>query len=115
MPQYMLVLRDNPAVFATMSPDEIQRVIQKYVAWGDSLRARGLLAGSAKLTEGAARVMRRENGRVRVLDGPYAEAKEVLGGYFTIQADSYDQAVERCQDCPHLEFGSIEIREVDQV
>ena len=115
MPQYMLVLRDNPAQFDALSPDEIQRIIQKYVAWGDSLRARGLLAGSAKLTDGTARVMRRENGRVRTTDGPYAEAKEVLGGYFTIQADSYDQAVERCLDCPHLQFGSIEIREVDKV
>jgi hypothetical protein len=84
------------------------------VAWGDSLRARGLLGPHAKLTDGAARVMRREQGRVRTTDGPYAEAKEVLGGYFTILADSYEQAVERCLDCPHLDFGSIEIREVEQ-
>jgi len=115
MPQYMLVLREDPAQFASLSADEIQRIIQKYVAWGDSLRERGLLAGGAKLTQGAARTMRRESGRVRTTDGPYAEAKEVLGGYFTILADSYDQAVERCRDCPHLEFGSIEIREVDHV
>jgi hypothetical protein len=115
MPQYMLVLRDDPKIFAKLSPEEIQRVIQKYKAWGDSLRTRGLLAGSAKLTDGAGRLMRRESGRVRITDGPYSEAKEVFGGYFTIQADSYDQAVERCRDCPHLEFGSIEIREVDVV
>jgi hypothetical protein len=113
MPQYMLVLRDDPKQFQTLSPEEIQRVIQKYVAWGESLRKRGVFVGSAKLTDNTARVMRREAGRVRVTDGPYSEAKEVLGGYYTIQADSYDQAVERCRDCPHLEFGSIEIREVD--
>lgn len=115
MSQYMLVLRDNPETFRTLSPEEIQRVIQKYVAWGNSLRQRGLLVGSAKLTDGDARVMRRDGSRVRVTDGPYSEAKEVLGGYFTIQADSYDQAVDRCKDCPHLDFGSIEIREVDVV
>jgi hypothetical protein len=109
----MLVLRDNPETFRTLGPKEIQRVIQKYVAWGDSLRQRGLLVGSAKVTDGAARVMRRESGRVRVTDGRYSEAKEVFGGYFTIQADSDDQAVDRCQDCPHLDFGTIEIREVD--
>ena len=115
MPDYMLLLRDNKPEFLKLSPDEIQRIIQKYIAWGDSLRRRGLLVGNNKLTDGAARVMRREGGRIRVTDGPYAEAKEVLGGYYTIRADSYEQAIEHCQDCPHLEFGSIEIREVEVV
>ena len=115
MPQFMLLLRDDPGVFQSLSPDEIQRIIQKYQAWGESLRSRGLLAHSAKLTDGAGRVMRRDSGRVRVTDGPYSEAKEVLGGYFTINADSYEQAIQRCHDCPHLEFGTIEVREVDVV
>jgi hypothetical protein len=115
MPDYMLLLRDNKAEFLNLSPDEIQRIIQKYIAWGDSLRRRGLLVGNNKLTDGAARVMRREGGRIRVTDGPYAEAKEVLGGYYTIRADSYEQAIEQCHDCPHLEFGSIEIREVEVI
>jgi hypothetical protein len=115
MPDYMLLLRDNRTEFPKLSPDEFQRVIQKYIAWGDSLRRRGLLVGNNKLTDGAARVIRREGGGLRVTDGPYAEAKEVLGGYYTIRADSYEQAIERCQDCPHLEFGSIEIREVEVV
>lgn len=48
-------------------------------------------------------------------DGPYSEAKEVLGGYFVIEADSYEQAVERLQDCPHLDYGTIVIREVEPV
>ena len=47
-------------------------------------------------------------------DGPYSETKEVLGGYFTIEAASYDQAIERLRDCPHLLFGgTIELRQVD--
>jgi hypothetical protein len=115
MPDYMLLLRDNKAEFKNLSPDEIQRIIQKYIVWGESLRSRGLLVGNNKLTDNAARVVRREAGRIRVTDGPYAEAKEVLGGYYTIKADSYEQAIEHCHDCPHLEFGSIEIREVEIV
>jgi hypothetical protein len=115
MPDYMLLLRDNKSEFLKLSPDEIQRVIQKYIAWGDSLRRRGLLVGNNKLTDGTARVMRREGGHIQVTDGPFAESKEVLGGYYTIRADSYEQAIERCQDCPHLEYGSIEIREVEVV
>ncbi len=50
----------------------------------------------------------------RATDGPFAEAKEVIGGIFTIDADSYDEAVEISKDCPHLKYGGwIEVREVE--
>ena len=52
-------------------------------------------------------------GTTKVTDGPYAEAREVIGGLFIIEANSYDEIVELSKDCPHLDFGSIEIREVD--
>jgi hypothetical protein len=115
MPDYMLILRDTKTAFSSLSADEIPRIIEKYKVWGNSLRQRGLLVGTAKLTDGAGKVLRRQGGRVNVTDGPFAESKEVLGGYYTIRADSYEQAIEHCQDCPHLEFGSIEIREVEVV
>jgi hypothetical protein len=58
--------------------------------------------------------MRAGAGQVRVTDGPFSEAKEVLGGYFLITAASYDEAVRRAGDCPHLEYGgTIEVRQVD--
>jgi hypothetical protein len=86
------------------------------VAWGNRLREHGLLAGSDKLAGDPGRVIRRQGGEVRVTDGPYSESKEVLGGYFTIHADSYAQAIERARDCPHLEFGgTIEVREVEDM
>ena len=50
---------------------------------------------------------------MKVTDGPYAEAREVIGGLFVIEAANYDEVVELSKDCPHLEFGSIEIREVE--
>jgi hypothetical protein len=49
---------------------------------------------------------------LKITDGPYAEAREVMGGLFVIEAASYDDVVELSKDCPHLEFGSIEVREV---
>jgi hypothetical protein len=59
-------------------------------------------------------VVRSNDGQLRVTDGPYSETKEVLGGYFTIEAASYDQAIERLRDCPHFLFGgTIELRQVD--
>jgi hypothetical protein len=77
------------------------------------LRQGGLLVDSHKLTDGDGRVVRRDGGRVRVAEGPYAVG-EVLGGYFTITAPTYDDAIRRLEDCPHLEFGTIEVREIDR-
>ena len=49
--------------------------------------------------------VRLSRGKLSVTDGPFSEAKEVIGGIFTIDADSYDQAVEISKDCPHLKYG----------
>ncbi len=116
MPRYMLLLHDDPSAFMSLSPADIQKVIEKYMAWGNRLRQAGIMTESAKLTDEPGRVVRGRGSDIRVLDGPYSETKEVLGGYFTIVADSYDHAVERASDCPHLEYGgTIEIRQVDAV
>ena len=47
-----------------------------------------------------------------VTDGPYAESREVIGGLFIVEAASYEEVVELSKDCPHLDFGTVEIREV---
>ena len=57
--------------------------------------------------------MRGGHGQPKVTDGPYAEAREVIGGLFIVEANTYDEVVELSKDCPHLDFGTIEIREVD--
>jgi hypothetical protein len=68
---------------------------------------------SKRLADDPGRVMRVQGGRTRTTDGPYSETKEVLGGYYTIEADDYDGAVQRALDHPHLEYGgTIEVRHV---
>lgn len=116
MPRYMLLLHDPVDGFAQMSPEEMQQVIQKYMAWSERLRGAGLFQDGQKLTDEPGRVMRRRGGTVRVTDGPYSETKEVLGGYYIVQAENYDRAVEIARDCPHLEYGgTIEVREIDSL
>jgi hypothetical protein len=116
MPKYMLLLHDDTSSFAALSPEDIQQVIQKYVEWGNRLRAAGIIVDGQKLTGEPGKVVRKKSGQMRVTDGPYSETKEVLGGYYTIVADSYAQAVERSKDCPHLEYGgTIELRQVDNM
>jgi hypothetical protein len=114
MPKYMLLLHDNPNAFANVSPEAMQRVVEKYIAWGKKLREAGVMRAGDKLTDEPGRVMRRKDGQVHVTDGPYSESKELLGGYYMIEADTYDKAVELARDCPQLEFGgTIEVRQVD--
>lgn len=116
MPRYMLLLHDAPDTFAAMSPEQMQQVIEKYVAWGDRLRASGVMVDGQKLSDEPGRVMRAKDGQVRVTDGPYSETKEVLGGYYTIQAANYDEAVDVARGCPQMEYGgAIEVREVDMM
>lgn len=115
MPSYMFLLHDDPTVFEGFSPEEMQRIIGKYQAWGETLRAEGRFLHSHKLKDREGRVLRRENGGVRVLDGPYSETKEAVGGYFAVSAESYDEAVRLAEGCPHIEFGTIEIREIHEL
>lgn len=116
MPRFMLLLHDDASTFAGLSPGEIQEIIEEYTAWRADLEERGLYAGGNKLTEDAGRHLTAENGDVRVLDGPWSETKELLGGYFIIEASDYDGAVDVARECPGLRHGTrIELRQVDAI
>ena len=116
MAKFMLCLHDDPTPFMSMSPEEMQKAIEKYVAWGAKLRAAGVLVDSAKLTDEPGRVVRGHGKDIRVTDGPYSETKEVFGGYYTITADSYEKAIDLTRDCPSLEFGgTMEVRQIDDM
>lgn len=108
MPQYLLLLHEAPKI-TSLSPDAMQAIIQKYKTWSDTLKQTGRLVEANKLRRDG-RVMR----GVSVKDGPYAEGKEVIGGYFMIEAANYDQAVQVARECPNLELdGTIEVREIE--
>ena len=116
MTQYMLLLHESPGGFTSLSPEEMQRVIEKYNAWSATLASQGKLAGGDKLRDEGGRHVRRDRksgGRVSVVDGPYTESKEIVGGYFKIEAADYDEAVRVARECPHMDFGWIEIREIE--
>ena len=114
MRSFLLLLYNTDEDFQDFSPEEMQGVIQRYKAWRDDLNAKGQLIGSDKLVDGEGRVLRRRDNKTRVLDGPFSETKEIIGGYFAVRAADYDEAVAICEECPHLEYGGmIELREVD--
>jgi hypothetical protein len=116
MAKFMLILHDSPKNgFAGASPEEIQRIVEKYQSWIGKIRDAGKYVVSDKLKEEGGKVVTLQSGRLNVVDGPYSAAKEVVAGYFTIRAENYDEAIEMVRDCPHLAFGRVEIRQTDSL
>ncbi|MCC6406308.1 MAG: transcription initiation protein [Planctomycetes bacterium] len=114
MNQYLLLLHDQKDFGNGLSADEIQRIIGEYVAWSERLRATGKLVGGQKLRDGEGRIVRERQGKTTVTDGPYSEGKEVIGGYFLVHAESYDEALALCKGNPHTKYGgTIELRCID--
>jgi hypothetical protein len=111
MPKFVLLLHDT-GFEPGLSPDQMQAIVERYIAWRTKV-ATGRAVEGHKLSDGQGRVIRGTGSSMKVTDGPYAEAREVIGGLFIIDAANYDEVLELCKDCPHLEFGSIEIREVE--
>src|SRR5262252_9959234 len=99
MAQFMLLLYDDPSGWAKLSPEEMQKAIEKYMAWTKKS------VDSKRLAQDVGKVIRSQGGKPRVTDGPYSETKEVLGGFYTIEAANYEEAVKLARDHPHLEYG----------
>jgi hypothetical protein len=113
MAQFLLLLHADPTAWLKMPAEDKQKWFGKYMAWGNQARQGGFLAGSNKLVDDAGKVMR--GPKAVTTDGPYSETKEVLGGYYLIEAANYDEAVRRCKDHPHLEHGgTIEVRQIEK-
>jgi hypothetical protein len=113
MPNYVLLLHESSSFPPDLSPADMQAIIQRYIAWRQRVQSGGRKVEGHKLVDGQGRTMRGKPGSSTVTDGPYAEAREVIGGLFVLEAKNYDEVVTLCRDCPHLDFGSIEIREVE--
>jgi len=114
MTQYLLLLHSKPSVDATLTPSAMQEAVARYKAWAGALAAKGQLAGGEKLTDDGGRALRLRDGVPVASDGPYAEAQDVVGGYFLINAGSDDEAARIAATCPHLAGTQwIEIRRVD--
>jgi hypothetical protein len=114
MAEFLLLLH-KPAAARTFSPEELQNLVERYAGWTKGLATRGKLLGGQKLRDGEGRVLKKQGGETSVVDGPYAELKEVIGGAFHIVAEHYDEAVEIARNCPHLEYGgAIEVRQIER-
>jgi hypothetical protein len=116
MPRYMLLLADNPAAFKDVTPAQMQEVIGKYVAWTAKIKKEGRHLGGEKLSDEGGKRIVKKGAKPVVLDGPYAEAKDVVGGYYIIKAKDYDDAVSVALTCPHVDYGAyLDVRALDEM
>ena len=110
MPDYLLILRDHEERWDNFSPQELQGVIDNFMTWNRSLEADGQFVGAGKLTADRGVTVRARGGDV-VIDGPYAEAKEAIAGFYHLRADTIEDAAAAAKRCPILSYGgSVEVR-----
>ncbi|MES2037779.1 MAG: YciI family protein [Pseudomonadota bacterium] len=111
--QYMLLIAANEAEEQQIPDAEMVQMIAAYGAYTEALIQAGALVSGERLRESTkATTVRVREGKTTVLDGPYAEAKEQLGGFYIIDVADLDAALHWAARCPGAAYGSIEVRPV---
>ena len=112
-PSYLLLFR-HPQEGPDPTPEEMQKIFGKWMDWMKGLKANGQYLGGDRLDD-AGKVVRRPRG-TSVTDGPFAESKEVVGGYIIVAADDLGQAAELARGCPGLDNGTVvEVRPIEKL
>src|SRR6266566_7240968 len=108
--EYLLLFRGS-SWDKGLSPEQLQKTMDQFMAWFERLKQQGKVKVGQPL-ERTGKIVSGKNGRI-VADGPFAESKEAIGGYFLLQVDSLDEAVTIAKQCPGLAYGAIvEVRPV---
>lgn len=114
--RFLLLVYTDPELMAALPQAEFDAHMRDCLRHADELQARGCLLGFQQLEPVAtARSVRERGGQVRVVDGPFAETKEMLAGFNLVEAESMDEAVRLAQEFPWMRYGCIEVRPVRDV
>jgi hypothetical protein len=108
---YMLLIFSSEAEWQAAPKAEIEQRMAAYRAYTDAMQQAGVLVGGERLQPaGAATTVRISGGKTNVLNGPYAETREQLGGYYLIDVPDLDAALSWAARCPGASHGAIEVR-----
>lgn len=112
--RYMILIYGDPAIYATQTQEERNAEYQEYMAFGEAARKQGVNpdVGDALQAPNTATTVRVRDGKTLITDGPYAETKEMLGGYYILDCKDLDQAIELAAMIPGAKNGMIEIRPI---
>jgi hypothetical protein len=111
--QYLLALYSDETAWEKMTPEQQEQGGAAYMAYTQALQAAGVYRGSNRLRPtGSATTLRTTNGKTQVLDGPYIDSKEQLGGYYLIEVPDLDAALSWAGKCPGVGHGIVEVRAI---
>jgi hypothetical protein len=111
--QYMCLIYDDETVWQTMPEDQRNGIMGEYMGFTASIRTSGnMVAGDALQPTSTATTVRVRDGETLTTDGPFAETKEQLGGYYLVEAKDADEALAIAARIPSARYGSIEVRPV---
>jgi hypothetical protein len=109
--KYILLIYGDEREWASMSKEDLAKVYEKHGAYSDAMVKAGVMRGGYELQPVAtATSLRFTNGKPKTSDGPFAETKEQLGGYYIVEVDTLDQAIEWAEKMPAMGSGTVEIR-----
>jgi len=111
--QYMLLIYSNETGMQSASKADVDQMMAAYGAYSEAMQKAGVIVGGNRLRPTAsASTVRVATGKTQVLDGPYAETKEQLGGYYMIDVPDLDAALSWAARCPGASHGAIEVRPI---
>lgn len=111
--QYLLSIYSDESGWNHMTPEQQQQGMAAYAAYTQALTSAGVLKSSNRLTPSStATTVRAVNGKTQVLDGPFIDSKEQLGGYFLIEVPDLDAALAWAGRCPGASHGVVEVRAI---
>jgi len=110
---YMLLIVEPVGQRAQRTPEEGREAYAQMVRYAESLHSRGLLTRAESLKSDAESVrLRVRDGERQLMDGPYAEAKEMIGGFFLLTCESREEALALAAECPAAQWATVEVREL---
>ena len=111
--KYMLMIYGDEASFKTATQADMGQMMAAYGAYTEAMKKAGVLASSDRLQPiASATTVRVTKGKTEVLNGPYAETKEQLGGYYVVDVPDLDVALSWAARCPGASHGTIEVRPI---
>ena len=114
--QYLLLIYGSETGWASMPQDQMMAMYGEYFAYTESIKASGhYIGGNPLQPTSTATTVRVRDGKRSVTDGPFAETKEQLGGYYLVEAKDLDEATELASRIPGAKVGSIEVRPIQQM
>jgi hypothetical protein len=113
--RYLLLIYGDESNYGAMSESDLQADMQKWSEYTAAIKESGASPGGDALQPTAtATSVREDNGKPLVTDGPFAETREQLGGYYLLDVENLDEAIKWAQRCPGVKYGTIELRPIQE-